>query len=58
MVKAIVWIGGVQYTGDGKDRNSAYDDLNKKWQRHCDNDTNSDRRQLSKFAEHIKYTNG
>jgi hypothetical protein len=44
--------------GGGKDRNDAYDDLNKRWQRHCDNDTNSDRRQLSKFAEHIKYTDG
>ena len=58
MVKATVWINGTEYTGHGGSLNDAFDDLNVKWQRHCDIDSNSDRRQLTKLAEHVKYTNG
>ena len=58
MVRATIWIGGTQYIGVGDDRDEALQVLNARWQLHCDRDQNSDRRQLSKFAEHIRYTNG
>ena len=55
MVKATVWILGTEYIGRGKDRNEALEVLNAKWQRKCDVDSNSDRRYLSKIAEHIRF---